>query len=149
MADLLASLEIGMTRTSGATQRLRSQVTRIDEYMAAQRQQNLAQPPSALPSCVPSMPHSNLREHVDMFQEEQQQSRRGVQQVGYDFPSNSQGTGHLENRQDYVQIQMPTDTYNLESMPGGIGGVDETGQQLQFQLPPELLDDWPWLFDMA
>ncbi|OBT55252.1 hypothetical protein VE04_04671 [Pseudogymnoascus sp. 24MN13] len=149
MADLLASLEIGMTRTSGATQRLRSQVTRIDEYMAAQQQQNFAQSPSALPSCVPSMPHSNLREHVDMFQEEQQQSRRGVQQVGYEFPSNSQDTGHLGNRQDYVQIQMPTETYNFKGMPSGIGGLDETGQQLQFQLPPGLLDDWPWLFDMA
>lgn len=148
MADLLASLEISMTRTSGATQRLRSQVTRIDEYMAEQERQNFAQPPSAPPSCVPSMPHSNLREHVDMFQEREQQSRRGVQQVGYDFPSNSQGTVHLGDRQDYVQIQMPTETYNFEGMPSGIG-LDETSQQLQFQLPPELLDDWPWLLDMA
>ncbi|KFY57810.1 hypothetical protein V496_06357 [Pseudogymnoascus sp. VKM F-4515 (FW-2607)] len=148
MADLLASLEISMTRTSGATQRLRSQVTRIDEYMAEQERQNFAQPPSAPPSCVPSMPHSNLREHVDMFQEREQQSRRGVQQVGYDFPSNSQGTVHLGDRQDYVQIQMPTETYNFEGMPSGIG-LDETSQHLQFQLPPELLDDWPWLLDMA
>lgn len=138
-----------MTRTSGATQRLRSQVTRIDEYMATQRQQNFAQPPSALPACVPSVPHSNLRGHVDMFQEAQQQSHEGVQQVGYDFPSNSHSTGHLGDRQDYVQIHMPTEAYNLEGMPGGIGGLDENGQKLQFQLPPELLDDWPWLFDMA
>ena len=42
MADLLASLEVGMTRTVGATQRLRSQVERIDEYMATQRQQEFA-----------------------------------------------------------------------------------------------------------
>ena len=60
------------------------------------------------PSCVPSMPHSNIREHVDMFQEEQQQSRRGAEQVGYDFPSNAQGTEHLGTRQDYMQIQMLT-----------------------------------------
>ncbi|KFY39550.1 hypothetical protein V495_05891 [Pseudogymnoascus sp. VKM F-4514 (FW-929)] len=149
MADLLSNLEIGMTRTSGATQRLRLQVTRIDEYMAEQRQQNLAQPQSALPESVPSMPDSNLHKHVDMFGEEQQQSSRGAQQVGYDFPSNPQGTGHLGNRQDYVPIQMSADTYNIESMPDGISGLDETSQQLQFQLPPELLDDWPWLFDMA
>lgn len=138
-----------MTRTSGATQRLRSQVTRIDEYMAEQRQQNLAQPQSALPACVPSMPDSNLHKHVDMFQGEEQQSRRDAQQVRYDFPSNPQGTRHLENGQDYVPIQVSADTFSLNSMPDGISGLDETSQQLQFQLPPELLDDWPWLFDMA
>jgi hypothetical protein len=44
MADLLASLEVGMTRTVGATQRLRSQVEWIDEYMATQRQQEFAFP---------------------------------------------------------------------------------------------------------
>lgn len=44
MADLLASLEVGMTRTVGATQRLRSQVERIDEYMATRRQQEFAFP---------------------------------------------------------------------------------------------------------
>jgi len=44
MADLLASPEVGMTRTVGDTQRLRSQVERIDECMVTQRQQESAFP---------------------------------------------------------------------------------------------------------
>lgn len=116
MADLLASLEIGMTRTSGAPQRLRSQVTRIDEYMATQRQQTLTHPPPG-----PSARLQGIPQHVDMFPSDQQQSHQGIQPVVYDFPQYSNGAGHLGNGQDFAQ----------------------------FQLPPELLDDWPWLFDMA
>jgi len=40
MADPLASLEISIIRAVGAAQRLRTSVTRIDEYMNTQRHQD-------------------------------------------------------------------------------------------------------------
>ena len=64
MADLLASLEVGMTRTVGATQRLRLQVERIDECMATQRQQELALSSSGQGTSVSNNVEASLRSNA-------------------------------------------------------------------------------------
>lgn len=119
MADLLASLEVGMTRTVGATQRLRSQVERIDEYMATQRQQEFAfNPPASLTNNIDSSLRSN---------------EAGI---------------HQDQQQPQWQAQS-TEPYGFIGNQGGISGIAGSGDQFQFQLPPELLKDWPWPFDMT
>lgn len=125
MADLLSSLEIGMTRTVGAAARIRSQVAIIEEYMDAQRQQELA------------MSGSN--------------------------PADSKA-GSVPDVTDSVtdpSLQSTPATVNLYPTPGndfdfkgnfpsdGIDSMSESQGQFQFQLPPELLEGWPWPFDMS
>ncbi len=91
MADLLASLEVSLTRKAGASERLRGLLCRIDEYTSSQRLQELP----------PSVP--------DIRQPEQIQST-GTQ---LDF------------------------------------SLLELDPQFSFQLPQELLDDWPWPLDLT
>jgi len=74
MADLLASLEVGMTRTVGATQRLRSQVERIDEYMATQRQQEFIFPPPGQGPSASNNAEPFLRSNAASIHQEQQHS---------------------------------------------------------------------------
>lgn len=122
MADLLAGLEVGMTRTVGATQRLRSQVERIDEYMATQRQQEFAlSPPVQGPSASNNVERS-LRSNAAGIHQEQQHSPWQAQ---------------------------PTEAYGFVGNTNNISGMTGVGDQFQFQLPPELLEDWPWPFDMT
>ena len=40
MADLLSSLEVGMTRAVGAASRIRTQISVIEDYMKTHRQQD-------------------------------------------------------------------------------------------------------------
>jgi hypothetical protein len=110
-----------MTRTVGATQRLRLQVERIDEYMATQRQQEFAlsspgQGPSALNNVEPSL-HGWLPPRTTAF------AMAGSIHGG-------------------LWVCSYCNTNNMSGMPGG-------EDQFQFQLPPELLEDWPWPFDMT
>jgi hypothetical protein len=121
MADLLASLEVGMTRTVGATQRLRSQVERIDEYMATQRQQELAfNPPGPLTS---------IQNNIESLH-------------------SNEGGIHQDQHQSQWHTQS-TEPYGFIGNQNGISGMTGSGDQFQFQLPPELLEDWPWPFDMT
>jgi hypothetical protein len=95
MADLLRRLESGLHRAAGASERLRTQVDRIDEYMRQQRMMIAAaqQPPAVL-----------------------------------------------------GQQQQPPEVGTVPSLPyNQTGGFGEPLSQ--FQLPPELLEDWPWPFD--
>ena len=89
MVDLLANLEIGLHTTAGASERLKSHVTRIDEYMQNQR-------------------HSSLVSH---------------QQPVYASPEGDSGT--------YQTRQMVETMFD------------------QIQLPPELIEIWPWEFDFV
>lgn len=130
MADLLSSLEIGMTRTVGAASRIRTQISIIEEYMDAQRQPDFAGlsasnsayskqvplPAATNPNIDPSL--QNTAGAADLYQ----QTRNDVDFKG-ELASGIDGTN--------VSIsQSPSD-------------------QFQFQLPPELLEGWPWPFDMS
>ncbi|KAJ5645174.1 hypothetical protein N7507_011185 [Penicillium longicatenatum] len=99
MADLLQRLEVGLHRASGAGERLRSQVDRIDGYMRT----------SLLVDINLS---SNATQVIDANPELTA------------TPTYAQGTS------------------TVGASPGA--GLD---QMSQFQLPPELLSDWPWPLD--
>jgi hypothetical protein len=93
MADLLASLEASLTRKAGASERLRALLSRIDEYMSSQRQQEILLPVA-------------------------------------------------ETHQE--QIEWPAGT--LVDFSQGDMSLDS---QFSFQLPQELLLDWPWPLDLT
>lgn len=102
MADLLHRLETGLHRAAGASERLRSQVDRIDGYMRNSRLVNL---PAAPP------------------------------------PPN--GSAILMNIKPEPAI--PPRPYAPTHPLGSTPAIGD--QMLQFQLPPELLSDWPWPLD--
>jgi hypothetical protein len=105
MADLLQRLEFGLHRAAGASERLRSQVDRIDGYMRTSRLLNVS---AALPP-----PNGNAM--------------------------------HVNGRPDSV-LPPPTYAHGGPTQPdSATAGVHD--QMMQFQLPPELLSDWPWPLD--
>ncbi len=95
MADLLASLEASLTQKAGASERLRTLLSRIDEYMSSQRLQEFPLPVADI----------------------------GQQQ----------------------QIEWPAGT----QVDFGRGDMPEMVGQFSFQLPQELLVDWPWPLDLT
>ncbi|KAJ5168624.1 uncharacterized protein N7482_004218 [Penicillium canariense] len=105
MADLLHRLETGLHRSAGASQRLRSQVDRIDGYMRTSRLVNLSVPPP--PPNGASVVSINIKPET---------------------------------------MVPPTEYHQGDNAPmSAAAGVGE--QMMQFQLPPELLTDWPWPLD--
>lgn len=123
MADLLASLEVGITRTVGATQRLRSQITRMDEYMIAQRQQDQPQPLNSVPyTSVSGESSTTLPVPIDSIN-----PRIGAMEI--------------DPLQETHWQSEPSDAYQY--IGDGVGG-----DEFLFQLPPELLEGWPWISDI-
>lgn len=106
MAELLANLDLGLHFTAGASERLRSHVARIDDYMQAQRR-------------------------LVLF--DQQQPQHVPRRSNSDASANP------------YQPDPNQDAYAVDG-GGNLGGVPSTSE---FQLPPELLEDWPWAFDFA
>lgn len=102
MADLLHRLETGLHRSAGASQRLRSQVDRIDGYMRTSRLVNFSVPPP--PPNGASVVQVNVK----------------------------------------PEAMVPPTVYPHTGPPPTAGVGD---QMMQFQLPPELLTDWPWPLD--
>lgn len=105
MADLLHRLETGLHRAAGASERLRSQVDRIDGYMRTSRLVNL--------SSAPPPPS------------------------GHTVPMGTKA-GPI--------VPQPTYPHSSSALPVG-SSANMNDQMLQFQLPPELLTNWPWPLD--
>lgn len=117
MASLLHRLEVGLQRAAGASERLRSQVDRIDGYMRTSRLLNIsAIPPLSAAPNGPSGPGGPL----EVKQEP------AIPQVAYIHSAPAPATAPPVG-------------------PGGPVG----NQMMQFQLPPELLADWPWPLDSS
>lgn len=121
MADLLSSLEIGMTRAVGAASHIRSQISAIENYMKTQRQLELA--------TLTSNPAYSKQE---LAEEAENPNIDPVLQEPGDIPG---------------QYQQPQNDFQFKGeFPAGLN-PSEGDDQFQFQLPPELLEGWPWPFD--
>jgi hypothetical protein len=111
LADLLHRLESRLHRAAGASERLRTQVDKIDEYMRNQR------------SSILLDAHDRQNTHNILI------------------PSNidgseEQASSNISNVDENSLFHHEgTDSGNVELSP--------------FQLPPELLMDWPWPFDFG
>lgn len=113
MADLLGRLETGLQRAAGASERLRSQVDRIDGYIRTSRLLNLsAGHPPPHPKSIPIDTKPDMR----------------IPPATTYIPPSGPATG-------------------IHSGPSPVVGPPVDNQMMQFQLPPELLSDWPWPLD--
>ena len=135
IADLLARLENTTSRNVGANSRLRNLITRIDRFMISQRRQK--SPSYSLPSSVPGQSSTGLAVPSHSLP-------IGVNNVMHNSGEN---TGPLVSAQwnashsSISYLQSIDDLYANATINNDV--------QLQFQIPPELLEDWPWPFDMA
>lgn len=100
MADLLQRLETGLHQASGAGERLRTQVDRIDGYMRTLLLLDISAPSNAMPA-INGNPETSIPSAYS----------------GWSPPA-------------------------VGTTPGA-----RLDQMSQFQLPPELLTDWPWPLD--
>ena len=137
MADLLARLESTIFRTVGANARLRNLITRIDKFMMSQRgQESLTYPvPPSVPDQTPSdmaMTHQNVSMGVNNMISHSDASAGVSATAQWDGTQNADSCG-------MVPLQ------NTEGPYSEFGR--SSNDQFQFQIPPELLEDWPWPFD--
>ena len=121
MADLLVSLEAGMTRTVGAASRLRNQVKEIDSHMAALRQVESFAATFA-PQNGPVLAFTHSQNH--------------------NIDPSLQGTGLPVSG---VGGFAP----NAFGFPPGVNGMGGGQEQFQFQVPLELREGYPWNFNIA
>ncbi|KAJ5612447.1 hypothetical protein N7510_005641, partial [Penicillium lagena] len=101
MANLLQRLETGLHRAAGTSERLRSQVDRLDAYMRASRMLDLTAASNA-----------------------------------------------MQVSDTKAELALPS-AYPQANPPVGTTPAAGFDQMPQFQLPPELLADWPWPFDSS
>jgi len=153
MADLLDGLEVGISRNVGAASRIRAQMTSIDEFMAQQRQSdlslphitypNLLHPPSITNSMNPTAtlpPVTKTEQNPNIDPSLQNAiSAPGTNSAIYDTGVN--GAGTMEGP--------PPSLYGYANAVNGIAGPVHASEQGQFQLPQELLDQWPWNVDIT
>ena len=139
IADLLARLENTTSRYVGANSRLRNLIARIDRFMITQRRQeslSYSQQSSApeQSSAGLAIPHHNLPmgiNNVIHHSGEDTGSLVSAQWNGSQDLSTSSTSLAQSNNDSYANFTINND------------------DRLQFQIPPELLEDWPWPFDMA
>lgn len=115
MIDILARLEEGLFFPAGASERLKTNVTKIDEYMQNCRR-----------ACASNDDNNNSAYmHADIIH------------------SNTTIPDNI-NAQSLNQIvQRQVEPSALETFTGSPGDYP------QFQLPPDLLEDWRWTFDFT
>lgn len=126
IADLLESLESGLSRAADISKGLRAQVKRIDEYMHVQRQSvgrsYVQQQPNHVSSVdaagVPEPQFPALNRNADM---------------------NTVGVGDDDGGTQVAGTQGASAEAEGEFLHDWLG---------EFQLPPELLEDWPWPFNL-
>lgn len=126
MADLLSSLEVGMTRAVGAASRIRTQITVIEDYMKTHRQQDtMTSNPTYSKQVLSAVENPNIDPSL---------------QVSTVMPNMyQQPQSDFSFKGDF--------TSGVEGMSAGM--EQSADDQFQFQLPPELLEGWPWPFDMS
>jgi len=141
MADLLDSLEVGITRNVGAASRLRNQIATIDAYMTAQRHHDLvtngpAYPQGTLPNPPLSMNHEP-NPNIDPNLQNVVPPVTLATSANVSAPAESFGP---HNPFDYSAA-------GTSNSVNGLAGPSD--DQLQFQIPPELLENFPWPLDMS
>jgi hypothetical protein len=154
MADLLASLEAGFDeRTNvGAASRLRNQVIIIDKFMADQRHAELHQDPFSQSIPNHGLPKTRSTRNQSMTHQRNIPNLSSVSDANID-PSlqstapptikPSTGAGVEEIHQS---VGAPGFDYTTNGAVNGVGGMNGApgDEQFQFQIPPELLEGWPW-----
>ncbi|KAF2277726.1 uncharacterized protein EI97DRAFT_271660 [Westerdykella ornata] len=122
IADLLESLESGLSRAADISKGLRAQVERMEEYMRVQRrpgERSYAQPQLNQDQGMP-VPQQHPAPNEDV----------GMHTAGV---GDDEGGAQVAEAEDAgAEAEGPFD-------PGWLG---------EFQLPPELLEDWPWPFNL-
>jgi hypothetical protein len=117
MAQLLSTIGSGINVTSDASERLRTLVRRIDEFMQAKGGRNFR--------------NLTLNQHTEAHGANPQD------------PTEDRFTS-VSNSSDGTQ----NDSHN--NYPSSAASVNPSASSnMNFQLPPEFLDDWSWAFDFA
>lgn len=162
MADLLSGLELSLHFTAGASEWLRAHVKRIDEYMqTARRQQGIQHQHQHITVAV--APYTNApSSSIDCNDTRGQQSQTvraassamGNRPVRGNFGSGLLGPGDriIVDTSGMMGPPAATTTTTTTTIPSNVEGdrgLLDLGGEFEFQIPPELLEDWPWTFDLG
>jgi hypothetical protein len=162
MADLLSGLELSLHFTAGASERLRAHVERIDVYMQTARyrqgmqhqqqhhQQTVAQ------AAYTNAPSSSVAGNNINAQQQQPQIARTMSSEMDDRPRGKFSNGLLGPGDriivDTGGMMGPSAMTTATTASVNVGtdqGFLDLGGEFEFQIPPELLEDWPWPFDLG
>jgi hypothetical protein len=129
IADLLESLESGLSRAADISKGLRTQVERIDEYMRLQRW------PVGRSYGQPQPNHDSSVDATGVLESQQQQYSAPDGNAGID----TVGVGDNDGVAQVAGVEGAGAEAEGDFLPEWLG---------EFQLPPELLEDWPWPFNV-
>jgi hypothetical protein len=129
ISDLLESLESGLSRAADISKGLRTQVERIDQYMRDQRR---------------SVRSADARA---------QQSRDAIVDAANEPASQQQQDSTHYGHTDVETVGAIFDADGAHTSGTTRTGAGGDGELLnewlgEYQLPPELLEDWPWPFSL-
>ncbi|KAF2773077.1 hypothetical protein EJ03DRAFT_324130 [Teratosphaeria nubilosa] len=126
MADLLEGLETGLQPTAGASQDLRKQIEKIDQYMSAQRLRMLSAPQSNQP-----------QGHLQQAQQYSRPTSSSTNAADIGVPNGWYSKHELPQH-------IPSDIMVMNEMPA-------PPSLREFQFPPELVSgtSWPWPFELG
>ncbi|GAB7357865.1 hypothetical protein MBLNU230_g0036t1 [Neophaeotheca triangularis] len=126
MAELLKLLERGLQPTVGASTSLRSQIDRIDEYVAQQRRR--------VDSLAPKQNYPNNKSHAPV-----------IMGPNAPLPPNLI-PGAPESYASQQSQFSPNDAMPIPLQQPSMGVVSA---QDEFHLPSDLVNDWPWPFNFT